>query len=193
MKTRILLAAALLAITASAFALSAEYNEFAQGPAQFLMTKEEVAQWKAIKTDDEAKAFVALFWARRDPTPGTAANENQMKFEALVAFADKNLGNGNKRVSGSMTDRGKTMILYGQPKKIERLSGPGADDAAPDTGSMATDNSQSVQWIYEGDSAKEMFNVNRAVVRFIDPNGRNEFVYDRGGIDLKAAQQRAIA
>ncbi|HKR63842.1 MAG TPA: GWxTD domain-containing protein [Thermoanaerobaculia bacterium] len=193
MKIRILLMIAILAITAGAFALSPEYNDFAQGPAQFLMTKDEAAQWKTIKTDDDAKAFVALFWARRDPTPATARNEYKEQFDAAVEYADKNLGNG-KRQRGAMTDRGKALILYGQPKKVERspakANNPGTFDANNDNDA---DVSQWTQWIYEGDEAKEIFGIQRATLRFTDRLGNGDFRADRGNVDLNASQQRAIA
>lgn len=190
MKIRILLTAALMAITAaSAFALSPEYTEWAQGPAQFLMTKEEVAQWKAIKTDDEAKAFVALFWARRDPTPGTPRNEYREQFDAAVEYADKNLAFGKRK--GSMTDRGKALILYGQPKKVERSAAKSAPGAFDENDSRA-DASQWTQWHYEGDDTREIFGVQRAFIRFTDRMGTGDFKADRGSIDLATAQQRAI-
>ena len=56
------------------FSISAAYAGFASGPAQYLFTKEEQTEWKSVRTDDEAKAFVERFWARRDPTPGTPAS-----------------------------------------------------------------------------------------------------------------------
>lgn len=192
MKIRILLTAALMAITASAFALSSEYAEWAQGPVQFLMTKEEVAQWKAITTDEEAKAFVALFWARRDPTPGTFRNEYREQFDAAVEYADKNLGTG-KRVKGSMSDRGKTLILYGQPKKVERSAPKAAGPGAFDDSDSSADVSQWTRWIYEGEEAREIFGVQRAVIGFTDRMGTNDFRAERGSIDLATAQQRAIA
>jgi len=61
MKIRIALVAALAVIAVSAFALSTENAEWGKGPAQFLMTKEEAARWKAVKTDEEAAKFIALF------------------------------------------------------------------------------------------------------------------------------------
>jgi GWxTD domain-containing protein len=191
MKIRILLTAALMAITASAFALSSEYTEWAQGPAQFLMTKEEVAQWKAIKTDDEAKAFVELFWARRDPTPATARNEYRERFDAAVEYADKNLGFGKRK--GSMTDRGKTLILYGQPKKVERSAPKTTQPGTFDDSSTGADVSQWTQWVYEGDEAREIFGIQRALLRFTDRMGTGDFKAERGSIDLPTAQQRAIA
>jgi GWxTD domain-containing protein len=191
MKIRFLLTAALVAVAVSAFAVSPEFTQWAQGPASFLMTKEEAAQWKSITSDDQAKAFVALFWARRDPTPGTARNEFKEQFDAAVEYADKNLGNG-KRARGAMTDRGKTLILYGQPKKLER-STPHQGTSGPSNDTITEDNDQWVQWQYEGDVARDFFGMPRVTIRFVDRAGTNDFRFDRGGADLTAAQQRAIA
>ena len=72
MKIIRLSAAMLLVIgtaTSSFAALSKEYADFAKGPYQYLLTNDEKKQWSAIKTDEAAKQFIDLFWARRDPTP----------------------------------------------------------------------------------------------------------------------------
>ena len=183
MKIRAFLAVALVAATASSFALSPEYADWVNGPAQFLMTKEEQAQFKALKTDAEAKAFVDLFWARRDPTPNTPQNEAREAFEARVAYADKSLREGKTR--GAMTDRGKVLILYGQPKRVER-------DAKQPTFDAMSDSESAVQWYYEGDEAKAAFTVPRATIRFVSRSGSNEFKAERGLIDLNAAQARVI-
>ena len=64
--------------TTSAFAaLSSEMQEWGKGPVSLYMSKEETAKWKTLKTDAEAKMFVDLFWARRDPTPGTTIRSNR--------------------------------------------------------------------------------------------------------------------
>src|SRR2546428_1836028 len=80
--------------------LSYRYSDWGDGPAKHLMTKEEMKQWKAIRTDHEAEAFIDLFWARRDPTPDTPRNELREAFEQRVAFADQQFT--SHRVRGSM-------------------------------------------------------------------------------------------
>lgn len=189
MKIRMLLSTALLvAVAASSFALSTESTEWGQGPAQFLMTKEETARWKSIKTDEEAKAFVDLFWARRDPTPATPRNEFREVFEARVEYADKNLAT-SKRVRGSVTDRGKVFVLFGQPKRIERS---GAGQPAGFATSEQQSEAPMMQWVYEGDEAKNMFGATHAAIRFVDRAGTGEFRLERGTVDVAASQQRAI-
>src|SRR5437899_6742519 len=85
-----IIAAAALVIAAAGFAqLSMAKADWARGPVQFLMTTDELSQWKAVKSDTEADQFIALFWARRDPTPGTPRNEFREDFETRVQYADQ--------------------------------------------------------------------------------------------------------
>ena len=188
MKTRFLMAALIAVVAATGFALSPDHSEFGKGPATFLMTKEEAAQWKQIPTDEEAAKFIALFWARRDPTPGTPRNELREEFDARVKFSDDNFTVG--KMKGSMSDRGKTIILFGGPKHIQRSTlnrGPAAG--------TVTDQAAGIQtFVYEGESATLNFNAARATIRFEDERGRGEYILQRGGaIDYAGAQARAIA
>lgn len=196
MKTRIILAAALAAAFAmEGLALPGEFVDWANGPAAFLMTKEESAAWRNLRTDDEARDFVALFWARRDPSPGTPRNEFREEFERRVAFADKNL-QGGSAVAGSLTDQGKALILYGPPKRILRSSQDQTGnplDRGRDLQEMQRESRSWVEWIYEDDpKVRQMFLVPRASIRFVDKLGRNEFTVERGTIDLAAAQARMV-
>jgi GWxTD domain-containing protein len=155
-------------------ALSAQNLEWGRGPAQFLMTTEEAAKWKAIATDADAKAFIALFWARRDPTPGTSRNEYREEVEKRVDYADANFG--GERLKGSVTDRGRTFLLYGAPKRISR--------------STDIERETWFQWVYEDEA---VFGVPRATLRFVDRFGLQEYKLDRNSLDLAALQERAIA
>ena len=136
-------AAALFAASAYA-ALSSEYADWGKSPAQYLMTKQEVAAWKSVSTDDAAKAFVDLFWARRYPTPATPRNEVREAFDRRVLYADEHFSEG-KKTRGSLTERGRALILFGAPKKIERTSRPGARRArcASSTAKASTKRSSS--------------------------------------------------
>jgi GWxTD domain-containing protein len=111
--TRTLIA---LFISCVALAAAAESNprEFANGPAKWLMTGEEQHAWRSVKTDAQANDFIDLFWAQRDPTPGTPRNENRLQFEARVRYADEQFKEG--KVRGALTERGRVLILLGYPK-----------------------------------------------------------------------------
>src|SRR5690349_13000513 len=195
MRLRTYLATVAVAVCAvSAYALSAEYLDWGRGPAQFLMTKEEAAQWKTISSDDAAKDFVILFWARRDPTPETPRNEFREEYEKRVVTADKNFVNDKMR--GALTDRGRILILFGQPKKIERTGGqresalPGMSGSGTASGTNTTESDAFLGggstadtagqiWTYEGDEARKLFGQARAPLRFVDRNGKSEFTLER--------------
>lgn len=190
MKLRMFMTAAVLAcLSATAVAqLSREYTEWGQGPHQFLMTKEEAAAWKNVKTDADAKAFVDLFWARRDPTPGTPANEYRDEIQARIQQADKNFAEGRKR--GSMTDRGKALLVYGAPKRMERSVAGGAPTLTTGVNTGVGVEESTITWTYEDPA---IFGSSRAQIRFIDAMGRNEFKIERPSFDVNAAQARAMA
>jgi len=198
MKTRMIVLAAFLAAAAvGAYALSPEHTEFGKGPAQFLMTKDEITKWKAIKTDEEAAAFIALFWARRDPTPATPQNEFKEQFDKKVEYANKNFD--EKGGKGALTDRGRMLILFGLPKRLE-MSGAARPEAVMTPGGVlnptpSTDSRperETINWIYEGDESNVMFQTPRAKISFVDRFNNRDFKMERGAVDVAAAQQRAI-
>jgi GWxTD domain-containing protein len=200
MNTRnLLVAVALLAFAGSALAaLSPEKAKWGDGPVQFLMTKEEAAQWKALQNDADADAFITVFWARRG---GAAAREDQ---EARWKYADEHFSAG--KTKGSMSDRGKVLALFGVPAKVLRASGdpqspaplrPGAT-YTPDTvnvDSAAADTKKAAQqvWVYEGDAAMKLFGVTKQEIRFVDRFNTGEFKMDQTRVDFTVPRDRAIA
>jgi len=178
MKTRNFLIAAILTAAAatSAFAaLSPAKADFGKGPAQYLMTAEEKAAWKNIQTDAAADEFIALFWARRDPTPATPRNEFREEFEARVKTADTQFSHG--RTNGSMTDPGRMLIVFGSPTSpIKRTTKPGtggsntrADMRNTEVGSFGDSaGSADMTWTYEGDVSRKLFGIPRLEAKFHD-------------------------
>ena len=185
MKFRLGLTAALLAC------LTVTLSAADIGPLQHLLTKEEAAAWKNVKTDEEAKAFIDLFWAKRDPSPGTPQNEYREQIEARIKYADEQFAEG--KTKGSMTDRGRILVVYGAPKSAKRItSGTGMDtpSSARDT---QDEPSAILEWVYEGDEAKAMFGNNRTVIRFIDRLSNHIFKIERSRIDFDRAQETTNA
>jgi GWxTD domain-containing protein len=114
MKKALIAFVSVILMTAPAWAqLSQKYASWPDGPAGFLLTQQERAAYKAINTDAAAQSFIDLFWAKRDPDLNTRVNEFQVAFDARVAAADRMFGEGETR--GALTDRGKTLVLLGQP------------------------------------------------------------------------------
>lgn len=176
-------------------AVSPQYREFAEGPAQFYMTSQERAAWKAVQTDEEAERFVELFWARRDPTPQTAANEFRSAFEARVRVADENFREG--RTPGSMTDRGRVFITLGGATRRQR-SGVSSDRVSSiDTGllenSAAANQRPTETWHYEAEQIPS-FAPTRTPFQavFVDQYQNDEYKLNRGGrFDVGDLMQRA--
>src|SRR5438270_8442732 len=204
MKTRNFLIAAILTAAAatSAFAaLSPAKADFGKGPAQYLMTAEEKAAWKNIQTDAAADEFIALFWARRDPTPATPRNEFREEFEARVKTADTQFGHG--RTPGSMTEPGRLLIVFGPPSApIKRTTTPGtaggntrSDMRNTGVGRLGdAAGSADMLWVYEGDVAQKLFGLPRLEVKFHDQYRDGNFKLATPFVDPQStASQKMIA
>lgn len=200
MKIRLLvIALAVTAIATTGFAqLSMAKADWARGPVQFIMTPEEKAQWNAVKNDAEADKFIALFWARRDPTPGTPKNEFQEQFEQKVEYADKTFAASRQR--GALSDRGKILLLFGAPNRpVVRTGGGGAfgqPGGRPSAGIGSETEDQNLErqtWTYDGDLAQKLFNTTHVEFVFVDRMGNRDLKLDQPRIDVNAAQQRVVA
>lgn len=115
-KFSVLVALVVTFAAAEAFAaVSKKYTEWRNGPVQWIMTADEQKAWKQLKTDEEASNFIDLFWAKRDPSPGSPENGYKDEFEARVRFADQNYNERGRK--GSMSDRGRAFIVLGPPTR----------------------------------------------------------------------------
>jgi GWxTD domain-containing protein len=87
--------------------------ELAAGPLRWLMLPEEAQQARRIRTHLEAAEFLDQFWRRRNPDPGGDGNECARLFHQRAAAADRLYGDDG--TPGSLTDRGRALILLGSP------------------------------------------------------------------------------
>jgi GWxTD domain-containing protein len=111
-------------------ALSQKYVDFGKSPARWLMTRDEQKKWKSVSTDEQAQEFIDLFWAHRDPTPGTYVNEYKQEYDARVKYAAENYG--HRQVKGEQSDRGHAVIVLGFPSNNAiAFKQKGATNAAP--------------------------------------------------------------
>lgn len=119
-----------LAVPAAA-QLSQQYAGWPSSAVSFLLTDEEKAEFGRLSSDAQAEAFIEIFWARRDPNQKTSFNEFKADFEAKVAAADKHFswttGTGEQK-PGSLSDRGKVLILMGVPSKPIEKAPPASGD-----------------------------------------------------------------
>ncbi len=87
-----------------------------------LMTEAERRAWDALGDDASRADFVRVFWADRDPTPGTVGNERRDIFEARTRRAIQELA--EESAPGYATDRGRVMLVYGLPDEQELRAVP---------------------------------------------------------------------
>lgn len=191
-----------LAIAAVSFALNAgaavskPLADWGKGPASWFMTADEKTAWKNVSNDQEAQQFVDLFWARRDPTPGTARNEFHEMFDQRAALADKNFTVGKK--AGSMTERGQVLLLVGPPSRIKSVGNAAFqknESGVATNDESVNDNAPPTQtWIYEKDTMPPFASGGDFQVRFVDrmANGEYRAEPNTGRINVKELLNTAV-
>jgi GWxTD domain-containing protein len=97
-------------------ATSRELMRWAEGPVSWLIQPEEWREVRQATRPGEAMAFIEDFWARRDPDPTTEVNSFRESFSRRVEAADILYSEATKE--GSMTDRGRALILLGSPSVV---------------------------------------------------------------------------
>ena len=116
-----------------------DLKHWLDGPVHYVITPQEIKEWKALKTDPDRLAFVERFWRRRDPTPDTLSNEYRQLFWNRVKEANDKFQDSSK--PGWMTDRGKIYIHYGPPDEVK-------EDPNAKVDSKNTDSAGLIRWVY---------------------------------------------
>jgi len=92
-----------------------------EGPARYLLSEEESRRYGKLESPGAREAFVERFWKRRDPDRSTPENEARTRFEALCRRANHAFPESSH--PGWSTDRGRVLILLGEPDAIRRDAG----------------------------------------------------------------------
>lgn len=96
------------------------YRKWLNEEVYWLITPEEQTAFKRLKAEKDKDDFIALFWARRDPTPDTEINEFKDAYYANLAFVNQKYTRGQEM--GWKTDIGKILLFFGLPR--ERQTNP---------------------------------------------------------------------
>lgn len=83
---------------------------------RYIITKEEREQFLRILPADRP-AFIEEFWERRDPTPGTEANELKEDYFRRIEEANTMFKEGS--TPGWLQERGRVYITLGRPDNRE--------------------------------------------------------------------------
>ncbi|MGE5235867.1 MAG: GWxTD domain-containing protein [Acidobacteriota bacterium] len=160
--------------------LSQSFKDWPSSPAGYLLTKDERKAYEKIQADAEAKAFIDLFWAKRDPDLNTPVNEFKLDFDQRVAAADKMFG--TEKIPGSMTDRGRTLIIMGRPNHVANLpagsvQGPGLGEGG---GPTMEERGATEVWEYRDEKLPKGVKATQVYFVFVESRvGTNDFVLDR--------------
>lgn len=111
----------------SSFSMPHVYQRWFDEDVHWIITPDERAAFLRLSTNQERDRFVAEFWLRRDPKPGTPRNEFKEEHYRRIAYA--NVHFPWRAAPGWNTDRGRIYIVLGPPDAIK--SEPAAKASKP--------------------------------------------------------------
>ena len=82
----------------------------------YIIADEERKAFRQLATDEERQQFMEQFWVRRDPTPGTVANEFKEEHYRRLAYANEHFAS---LIPGWKSDRGMIYVRFGPPDEIQ--------------------------------------------------------------------------
>lgn len=88
--------------------------------ARYIADRDEVRTWNKLNMEGK-REYIKEFWAKRDQTAGTPANEFKQDYLGRVQLAN-NMYRGTF-TDGYKSDRGRILLTYGKPDEIEREPG----------------------------------------------------------------------
>ena len=90
--------------------------DLALRPMVYLLSPEEFDAAESLSYD-ELGEWMEEYWQAKDPTPDSPLNEIQVEFFNRVDQANQQYS--QRFTEGWETDRGKALILYGEPDRME--------------------------------------------------------------------------
>lgn len=148
--------------------LETPYRKWLNEDVAYIITDEERAAFKGLKTDEEREQFIEQFWLRRDPTPDTIENEFKEEHYRRIAYANERFASG---IPGWKSDRGKIYIMYGPPDEREEHPTGGQYDRPMDEGGGTTTTYPWELWRY-----RYLEDIGTDIqIEFVDPTSTGEY------------------
>jgi GWxTD domain-containing protein len=124
------------------------------------------------------EVYLAQFWKKLDPDPGTAQNEALQEFQRRVQYADREYSGTIGR--GMLTDRGRVYVRYGPP-----------DEVSYQFSSSSFGENENVERV--SDPAERVGLSNRPNASYLDPDEYREgdvsdLSTQRGGANIKSKE-----
>jgi len=108
-----------------------KYKTWVEKEVNWLLSAEEEKEFKALQTDEERDKYIELFWAKRDPTPGTQENEFKVEWYKRFAYVEETFKSGPQR--GVKSDMGRVYMLLGPPAQTKAEAGGMREESAGGT------------------------------------------------------------
>ncbi len=87
--------------------------------AKYIANNKEIEQYEGLDSLESKRKYLFEFWQRRDTNPQTAVNEFREDYLKRVRLANERYRTMNK--DGFRTDRGRIVLMYGNPDQIDRF------------------------------------------------------------------------
>jgi GWxTD domain-containing protein len=144
------------------------YKKWLTEDVDYIITDEERAVFKALKTDEEREKFIEQFWERRNPDPRSSYNEFKEEHYRRIAYANERFHSG---IPGWKTDRGRIYIVYGKADEIESHPSGGTYQREPWEGGGTTSTYPFERWRY-----RHIDGIGEDVeIEFVDPTMTGEY------------------
>ncbi|MEM9553846.1 MAG: GWxTD domain-containing protein [Acidobacteriota bacterium] len=96
--------------------LGIDYSHWLTGAVGQIASEDEIDEYLELIDDIEAEAFIAAFWALRNEGTRPFQKTPEQLHAARAVEADKRFSQG--AFPGRLTDRGKILVLFGEPEEI---------------------------------------------------------------------------
>jgi GWxTD domain-containing protein len=143
-------------------------KKWASEEVPYIIDPQEQAAFNKLKTDEEREQFIEAFWLRRDPNPDTVDNEYRDQYYQRITLANERYTSG---IPGWKTDRGRILIMHGEPDEVERHAMGGTYIRDIEEGGGRTNTFPFERWRY-----RYIDNIgNNVILEFVDSSMSGEY------------------
>jgi len=99
--------------------VSERYKKWLKEDVVWIVTDQERKEFRNLTSDQQRDKYIAAFWERRNPTPGSAHNSFKQEHYRRITYANEHFSTGLEPLPGWVSDRGRVYIVYGPPDSVE--------------------------------------------------------------------------